>query len=136
MRWLYLLTVIIPTLLGMMTTLVILSIVIGPPTAIFSTPVPAELLIMGTNYTRIGRDYAVIIQVYNPGDQGLYVLRIYANDKPVFLKYTYIAPRTGKELQFMLPRRMYGNINVTIVWIPEDGEVKHATYTFINIPRK
>jgi len=136
LRWLYLLTVIIPTLLGMMTTLVILSIAIGPPTAILSTPVPPDLYITSANYTKIGRDYAIIIRVYNPGDQGLYILNIYANNKLVYTKHTYIEPHMTKELSFVLPRKMRGRINVTIIWTPEQGTAPHRTTTFINVPRK
>lgn len=131
LKWLYLLTMIIPTLLGMFTTLVILSIVIGPPTAIFTPPIPAELFIENWVVNRSGRDVFVIIRVRNPGDEGLYIQRIYADEKEVVSRRIYIDPKSDiREISFVLPRRIGSVVNIKIVWNPEtSGEEKTTIIT-------
>jgi hypothetical protein len=131
-------TVIIPTLLGMMTTLLILSIVIGPPTTVFSTPIPPDLIVESWEVTQSGRDRIVTLYVYNPGDQGLYILSIYANNKQVVFKHIYVPPHSQiKQVQFILPRfKRVSRVNVSILWRPEQGTANHRIDIPITLPKK
>ncbi len=128
--------IVIPTMLGMLTTLVILSIVIGPPTVVFTARVPPELIIESWNVTKIGKDYALILKVYNPGDEGLHVTKIYVNGKVVVDREIYIEPRSPiRDISFVLPKTKRSKLNVSIVWSTEAGESRRIDIPVV-VPKK
>lgn len=128
---------IIPTLLGMFTTLVTLSIIIGPPTLIFTPPIPAELFIEGWNTSKTDGYTIVTILLSNPGDEGLFVHRVYANETEVVSRRIYIEPRSGiRDIPFSIrtPRRV-STLVVKIVWSPETGsETRETSLTIVVRP--
>jgi len=122
LRWIYVLTVIIPMILGMITTSAVLTIVVGPPVVVAKPVIPPELVIERYNFTKIDGDIAMILYVYNPGTQGLYIRAVYVNDDLRFSTLKYLGPQSGiEEISFTLPRVRGSMLNVTIIWSPEEG---------------
>jgi len=127
----------IPTLLGLITTLVILSITIGPPSVIIGArKIPATLVIESAKVERMGKSYLVKVRVYNAGDEGLYIMRILANGRAVFKSQTYLNPRSDvRELSFIIKRTRGSKLNVSIVWAPETGSLRRND-VILNVPKK
>ncbi|MEM0380179.1 MAG: hypothetical protein QXW87_01005 [Desulfurococcaceae archaeon] len=135
MRWLYLLTIIIPTLLGMFTTLVTLTLIF-PPGVILTPPAPAILEIVDLKINRSGRDIIVFITVRNDGDEGLYIQKIYANEIEVVSRSIYLEPRsTEREISFVLPRRIGSEVEIIVFWKSEKSEEIVESRRTVTIPR-
>ncbi|OYT38049.1 MAG: hypothetical protein B6U89_06450 [Desulfurococcales archaeon ex4484_58] len=129
--------VVIPAVLGMLTTLLILSIVIGPPTVIIGAGrIPPTLIIVSYDFTTVGNTKILRINVSNPGDASLYVTEIYVNGKCVLRKYIEVEAHTQvKEISFALPKIRGSKLNVTILYAPEVGSL-NSTQLFIELPKK
>jgi len=121
MRWLYITMVAIPTLLGMLTTLLILSVVIGPPAVIIGGKNPAYLLVDPPDFLKEGNSVIAILRLHNTGDKGLYVLRVLVNNQAKFTSETYLGPRESREISFEIGRIRGSTLNITIVWAPAEG---------------
>ncbi len=130
MRWMYLVVTVIPTLLGMMITLMILTILIGPPQIKLGGG-PSTLVIDNAYMTidPATKNRVLIIDLHNPGSGKIYIIGIKINNKdlkggPSFTNPLVIGGGESQEISYIIPknikpvRKLY---NITLLYAPETG---------------
>jgi len=146
LRWIYILNIIIPMFLGMMTTMLILTFTIGPPIAQPPVQTPPWLLIESINETKVGNDIILIFTARNPGDLSLYITRIVVNNRTLVSSLIEIGAKASRDVHVALPssdkqlmqsiRRRGGALDIVIYWKPhgENTEYEYTTRYILKSP--
>jgi len=146
LRWIYILNIVIPMFLGMMTTMLILTFTIGPPVAQPPIQTPPWLLIESINETKIGNDIVLVFVARNPGDQSLYIMRIVVNNKTLVNSVIEVGAKGSRFVHVALPssdkqlmqsiKRKGGILDIVIYWKPfgENTEYDYTTRYVLKSP--
>jgi hypothetical protein len=137
MRWIYIVATTIPILIGMITTMSIMSIIIGPPVIKFGGGEPT-LIIDAASITKVGNSYALILDVHNPGGAGVYIIGIKVNGKdikngPSFQNPLKIEGGASEEISYLIGvvKPVKNRYNITVLYVPETTQSIRATYIII-----
>ncbi len=139
MRWLYFIVTVIPILLGMIVTLMILSILVGPPTIKFGGK--TTLVIYNAYFTKntSGKYNVLVMDLYNPGGSKILIIGIKINNKdlpggPSFSNPLTIDGGAVTTVSYIVPENLLTvntNYNITILFAPETGEAIYSTSVLI-----
>ncbi len=108
----------------MLTTLLIMSIVIGPPTISFGTTGPGTILVEYAYLQPFDHKQALIMKLHNPGGSRVYIIEIDVNNKklptPTFTNPLIINAGESTEVSYLIPPVKNSNrIHVVIKYVPE-----------------
>ncbi len=142
MRWVYIVATTIPILIGMITTMSIMSIIVGPPVIKFGGGEPT-LLIDSASITSLGKSKALILDVHNPGGAGVYIIGIKINgidikNGPSFQSPLEIAGGASEEISYIIGdiKPVKNTYNITILYVPETVQSIRSTYIIIPAQEK
>lgn len=143
MRWLYFTVTVIPTLLGMIVTLMILTILVGPPTIRFGGG-ESTLVIYNAYFTKdpSGKNNVIVMDLHNPGGSKILVIGIKINNKdlpdgPSFSNPLIVDGGSTMTISYIVPKNLLSrntNYNITVLFAPETGEAIYSTSVLIPSP--
>ncbi len=143
MRWIYLVVTVIPTLLGMIVTLMILTILIGPPTIKLGGG-PSTIIIDNAYITidPATKNKVFFIELHNPGGGKVYIIGIKINNKdlrngPSFGNPLIVEGGQSSTISYIIPKKIKpvrNHYNITLLYAPETGAAIYSASVIIPVP--
>ncbi len=137
MRWAYVVATTIPIIIGMITTMSIMSILVGPPTIRFGGGEPT-LIIDSAMITEMGKNKVLILQVHNPGGGKVFIIGIKINGKdinggPSFQNPLVVEGGQSTEISYLIGniKPVNNQYNITVLFVPETMQNIRSTYVII-----